>query len=152
MKKWDLEKKWTVILCVAAVSACALMICWPAIVNAAAAEVTYTQKVKCWRDGGNTAALSTTVAPGTPYILKQITMHLSAGGSGDLTVTKDAGAGAAYDTLLHTETLTTDTDWVWSTTDYAPLEWIFSKDDEIDVVYANANTKTIGIEIIVEEY
>lgn len=91
------------------------------------------------------AAIATTLAPGVPWQLESIRVHLSAaGGAGDLTATIDNGTNAAYDVLLLTQDMTAVTDLVWTPT--RPLE--FFAGDELDIAWANAGTKTYGLEIV----
>ncbi len=91
------------------------------------------------------AAIAYTLAPGKPWQLESIRVHLSAaGGAGDLTATIDHGAGAAYDINLLTEDMTTVTDLVW--TPSRPMEFLAG--DELDIAWANAGTKTYGLEIV----
>lgn len=91
------------------------------------------------------AAIATTCAPGVPWQLESVRVHLSAaGGAGSLTVTVDNGAGAAYDVLLLTQDMTAVTSLVWIPA--RPIE--FFADDEVDVAYTNANTRTYGLEIV----
>ena len=91
------------------------------------------------------AAVATTVAPGAAFRLEEVRIHLSAaGGAGNLTVTLDSGTAAAYDAVLLTQDMTSVTDFVWKPT--RPLEFT-SASDEIDVAWANSNTRTYGLEI-----
>jgi len=91
------------------------------------------------------AAISTTVAPGVAWQLESIRVHLSAaGGAGNLTATIDHGTGAPYDIVLLTQDMTTVVDLVWSPN--RPME--FLPGDELDIAWANAGTKTYGLEII----
>ena len=91
------------------------------------------------------AAIATTVAPGVPWQLESVRVHLSAaGGAGDLTITVDHSAGANYDTLLLTQDMTAVTSLIW--TPDRPIE--FLAEDEVDIAWANANTRTYGLEIV----
>lgn len=91
------------------------------------------------------AALALTVAPGKPWVLLEMRIHLSAvGGSGNLTATMDAGAAAAYDTVLFTQDMSAIADKHWQPTRPIP----FSATDELDFAWANAGTKTYGIEVV----
>jgi hypothetical protein len=90
-------------------------------------------------------AIASTLAPGKAWQLESIRLHLSAaGGAGDFTATLDHGAGAAYDLVIATQDMTTTTDYVWHTE--RPME--FDADTELDFAYANANTRTYGLEVI----
>ena len=89
-------------------------------------------------------ALATTLAPGRAFQLLEVRIHLNeAGGAGNLTATVDNNAGAAYDLNLITQDMTTIVDFVWQP-EY-PIH--FDKSDEIDFAWANAGTKTYGLEI-----
>jgi hypothetical protein len=91
------------------------------------------------------AAIAETLAPGTAWQLESIRVHLSAaGGAGDLTATINHGVAAAYDIVLLTQDMTSVTDLVWSPE--RPME--FLPDDELDIAWANAGTKTYGLEIV----
>jgi hypothetical protein len=93
-----------------------------------------------------TGAIAKTVAPGAAWRLMGLNLHLSAaGGAGNLTITSDAGAGAAYDTLLYSQDMTSITDLVLGEEDIGQN---FSATDEIDVAWANASNRTYGLEII----
>lgn len=89
------------------------------------------------------AAIAMTVAPGVQWKLIAVRLHLSAaGGAGNLTATMDSGTGAAYDTVLITEDMTSVTDY-----QYTPQNpWRF-EDDELDFAWANANGRTYGLEV-----
>ena len=92
------------------------------------------------------SAIATTVAPGRPFQLEEVRIHLSAaGGAGNLTVTMDAGAGSAYDTVLQTQDMTSVTDYVWKPT--RPIVCTHAS-DEIDIAWANTNSKTYGLTVI----
>jgi len=86
-----------------------------------------------------------TLAPGTAWQLESIRVHLSAaGGAGNLTATLDNGAGAAYDYVILTQDMTALTDLIWNPE--RPME--FSGTTELDIAWANANSRTYGIEVI----
>ena len=90
-------------------------------------------------------AIASTLAPGTAWQLESIRVHLSAvGGAGDLTATLDHGTHAVYDVVIATQDMTAVTDYVWHCE--RPME--FDADTELDIAYANANTRTYGLEII----
>ena len=90
------------------------------------------------------AALSLTVNPGRAWQFEEIRVHLSAaGGSGNLTATLDANAGAVYDAIILTQDMTTITDLV-----YAPERPIaFENGDKLVIAWANANARTYGVEV-----
>lgn len=90
------------------------------------------------------AAINETVNPGKAGQLHEFRIHLSAaGGAGDLTITLDANAGAAYDVVLLTEDMTTLTDLVWQPD--LPLQ--FDSGDKFVIAWANASTRTYGLEL-----
>lgn len=79
------------------------------------------------------------------FELVSIDIHLSAvGAAGNLTITKNSGLGAAYDTNLITQNMTSVTDLLIM---YEPGEAIFSNLDSIDFVWANASARTYGITV-----
>lgn len=91
------------------------------------------------------AAIASTLVPGVAWQLEEIRVHLSAaGGAGDLTATLDHSVGAAYDTVILTQDMTSLTDYVWHCE--RPME--FDADTELDIAWANANTRTYGLEVI----
>lgn len=91
------------------------------------------------------AAISSTLAPGVAWQLESIRVHLSAaGGAGDLTATINSTSGAVYDVVVLTQDMTSVTDLIWSPE--RPME--FLPDDELIIAWANAGTKTYGLEII----
>jgi hypothetical protein len=56
----------------------------------------------------------------------------------------DAGAGSAYDALIYSKDMTAVTDDV-----FIPAQpMTFNAADELDIAWANAGTKTYGIEVI----
>ncbi len=86
-----------------------------------------------------------TIAPERAWQLEEVRVHLSAAGGAaeDLTATMDAGAGAAYDTVILSQDMAAVADLV-----YRPERpHIFSATDELDFAYANTNTRTYGIEV-----
>jgi hypothetical protein len=90
-------------------------------------------------------AIAGNLAPGVAFRLILIRLHLSAaGGAGDLTIDVDAALGAAYDSNLVTKDMTLVKDLVYIPDD----DGLYAATDEIDVVWANAGTKTYGLEFI----
>lgn len=77
----------------------------------------------------------------------EVRIHLSAaGGAGDLTFTIDSGHGSEYDVVYLTQDMTTVTDLIW-----VPTRRIYiTPADAFEVDWANANTRTYGIEILYE--
>ena len=90
-------------------------------------------------------AIATTIAPGFKWALKEIRVHLSAaGGAGDLTATIDSGTAAAYDIVILTQDMTSVVDLI----SQLDTPMIFGEDDELDIAWANANSRTYGLEVI----
>lgn len=90
------------------------------------------------------AAISETVTPSGAFELHEARVHLSAaGGAGNLTVTLDANAGAAYDVVLLTQDMTAITDLVWQPD--RPMS--FDSGEKIVVAWANAGGKTYALEV-----
>ena len=97
--------------------------------------------------GGTAIAASLTVPASATYRLVSVTLHFSAapGTSENFTITLDAHAGAAYDTLLYSLDLSTGStiDLVWFPDEPLLLEG----GDAIDVAYINTDTGTYGLQI-----
>lgn len=90
------------------------------------------------------AAINESIDPGKAGQLHEFRIHLNAvGGAGDLTITLDAAAGAAYDTVLMTQDMTTVTDLVWQ----PDMPIYFDAGDKLVVAWANAGAKTYGYEL-----
>jgi microcystin degradation protein MlrC len=89
-------------------------------------------------------AIAKTVTPSQAAALDSIILHLSAaGGAGNLTVTLDAAAGAAYDTVLLTQDMTLVTDLLWQPD--RPIE--LDNGDSVVVAWANAAGRTYGLTV-----
>jgi len=89
-------------------------------------------------------AINTTIAPGRAFALESVSVHLNgAGGAGNLTVTVDAAAGAAYDVVLLTQDMTSVVNMHWQPE--RPIE--LSNGDKVVVAWANAGTKTYGLTV-----
>jgi hypothetical protein len=88
-----------------------------------------------------------TVPAGPHYRLVGVTCNFSAAPttSESFTITLDAKAGAAYDTLLYTinPSLLSTTDILWQPDE----EIILEPDDAIDVAYANTDANVYGVQI-----
>lgn len=101
--------------------------------------------------GAAAIATSATVPTGETYALISITVHFSAApvASEALTVTLNANAGAAYDTVLYSldPSSGSTTDIVYQPTYPLALEG----GDSIDVAFANTNTNTYGLQITLEQ-
>lgn len=117
---------------------------WEDDVRSLAALSDDAPAVKFHRETG-AVAIASTLAPSTDWQLESIRVHLSAaGGAGDLTATIDHGSNAVYDILLLTQDMTAVTDLVWHCE--RPMEFLAG--DELDIAWANANTRTYGLEIV----
>jgi hypothetical protein len=98
------------------------------------------------------AAIAATTASTKQFKLVCVTCHLSAGPttSEAFTVNLDALDGAAYDTVLKSQdlSLVAATDFV-----YIPDgDTIYEAGDQITVAYANTDTGTYGLRIVIEEF
>ena len=96
------------------------------------------------------AAIATTLAPGEAFKLLEVRVHLSAASatSENLTLTMDAQAGANYDAVILTKDLNTLTSYVYSYED----DRYFTDSDEIDVAWANSDSRTYGLEIVYQTH
>ena len=93
------------------------------------------------------AAVSTSLAPGESFRLREVRIKLSAAGTaGNLTISVDAGAGAAYDVNLLTQDMTSVTSLTW----VPDTQLQFNATDELDFAWANASTRTYGLTIYYE--
>ena len=97
--------------------------------------------------GAAAIATSMTVPAARTYRLLSVSLKFNAAPTtaGAFTVTLNANAGAAYDVVLYTvdPSATSITSLFWQ-----PDEPIYLEGgDAIDVAYANANTKTYGVQI-----
>ncbi len=108
----------------------------------AAPVVTYTT---------GSAAVNMLYAPGSDFWLESVTLNLSVAPttSQNFTIMLDAGAGAAYDTLLYSGDLSAigggTTDLLWQP------EGMFLCDstDAISVTWANSDSRTYGLRLVV---
>jgi len=90
-------------------------------------------------------AINKTLKPGKPFALKEVRIHLSgAGGAGNLTITVSNSRSSAYNHVLKTQDMTSVTDLVWQPDN--PME--FNEYDSIVVAWANASTRTYGLDIV----
>lgn len=99
--------------------------------------------------GGGPINASYAVSLGLTYQLMSVTLHLSAAPTtaGYLTITLDAEAGPEYDTIFNKVDLAAG-----STTDfvYQPDQpFYLTGGDALKVAYANANSLTYGLTVIV---
>ena len=99
--------------------------------------------------GAAAIAGSITVPASATYQLISVTMHADAAAttSENFTITLDANAGAAYDTLLYALDLSaaSTVDLLWQPD--APL--LLEGGDAVDVAFANTDTDTYGVQITV---
>jgi len=99
--------------------------------------------------GAAAIAASVTVPASDTYQLISVTMHADAAAttSENFTVTLDANAGAAYDTLLYALDLSaaSTVDLLWQPD--VPL--FLEGGDAVDVAFANSDTDTYGVQITV---
>ena len=98
----------------------------------------------------NTAAgaAAETLAPGIPFRLVHLHMECSdTTASENFTITMDNGLGAAYDAILYSTDLNGGKNLSKS---WGNEEMWFHGDAELDIAYANSNSRTWGLEIIVE--
>jgi len=91
------------------------------------------------------AALSSSLAPDTNFVLVAVKLHLSAAGGAaeSFTITTDATDGEAYDALLFSQNMNSETDVIW--VPEAPIP--FKNGDEIDFAWTNTNTRTWGLQV-----
>lgn len=87
----------------------------------------------------SSAALSTTTSYGRRFKLERIHVHASVAITETITITLDAKAGANYDTVLRTRSLSAAQDFVFEPTGQAN----FQAGDEIKVQCTNANATGI---------
>ncbi len=91
-----------------------------------------------------TGAVANTLAPKTPFRLLSADLEINTAGTTDesLTITKDSGNSAAFDTLL----LTQNTKTPAVTSLFIPFgeTYDFAAWDEIDLVWPNTENRTLG--------
>ena len=91
--------------------------------------------------------LTGTLAPKTPFRLLSIDAHVTAtpNAGEDFTITKDAGQGVLYDTVL----FSSDMGALSLTSLYNTFEGmeVFSPDDELDVLHTNSQDDDWGVTI-----
>lgn len=103
--------------------------------------------------GTDTTAISETTTPLTrPAIFASLTLHLSAAPTtaGNFVVTLDSANGAAYDTVLYSLDLASSsvTDLLLDKSD---IDTPLMPGDAIRVTYANADARTYGLQVSLEE-
>ena len=101
--------------------------------------------------GAAAIATSLTVPAGATYQLMSVSLKYNTAPttSESLTVTLNANAGAAYDTVLYTvdPSVGAVTSLLWQPDEPLYLEG----GDAVDVVYTNTDTKTYGVQITAAE-
>jgi len=91
------------------------------------------------------AAIAFSLIPGVAFQVEEVRIHLSAaGGAGDLTISLDALTGADYDAVFLTQDMTLVIDLVWQPV--RPHNFVAG--DGLAIAWANAGTKTYGLEVI----
>lgn len=95
-------------------------------------------------------AIAETLAPGVPFRLLRIEAHWSAAPttSENFTVTLDAANGATYDAVL--TSVNPSTTSATSVVNTYGEGFEFEAKDEIDIAYANTDTRTIAGRIVYE--
>jgi len=101
------------------------------------------------------AAVDHNAAPGRPFRIVGVRMHLSAAPttSENFTVALNDGTGADYDVVLYKRDLSVGsvTDLVLSGEDLSLEEGhIFKSTDSIDIDWANTDTRTYGTVLLLE--
>ena len=101
--------------------------------------------------GAAAIATSMTVPAGRTYQLLSVSCKFSAApaASENYTITLNANAGAAYDTVLYTvdPSVTSITSMIWQPDEPVYLEG----GDAVDVAFTNTDTRTYGVQITVAE-
>lgn len=99
--------------------------------------------------GAAAIATSATVPAGMHHRLVSVSVHfdIAPAAAGSLTITLNANAGAAYDTLLATHSMVGVTNYVFQPDQPVILEG----GDAVDVAYTNADSRTYGVQITMEK-
>jgi len=97
------------------------------------------------------AGLAETLAPGVPFSIKEIRLHLNTAATQEtFTATNDNGTTAdVYDLLMLSQAMSGVTD-VWAT--YQEGENRFRATEEIDFAWTNTDTATWGLEVVYVTY
>ena len=95
--------------------------------------------------GAAAIANSATVPAGMCYRLVSVSVHfgVAPAAAASMTITLNAIAGAAYDTLLDTQAMAGLTDYLWQPDD----DLVLVAGDAVDVAYVNADGRTYGCQI-----
>jgi len=103
-------------------------------------------KSRTHRASASSSTIATTLAPGYPFKLYSVRVHLAAGGAaGALTTTVDAGAGAKFDIQLDTNSMSAATSY---TKDFDPPVIFTHHNDQVDIAYANGSSAAYGVEVV----
>ena len=98
------------------------------------------------------AAVAATFDPHGPCTVLHMTYH----GSGavtteeNLTVTLDANAGAAYDTVLTSIDMNSETDT--QNVKWTPTNLVLANGDKLAIAFPNTETRTYGLQIYYKPY
>jgi hypothetical protein len=107
-------------------------------------------KVFKYSEDGTGAITATAAVPteGGFRRVVSVTMHLSGDpGAEDFTITLDADAGAAYDTLLNTQAMSGVVDFVW----FPDGEIILGPGDALDFAMTGAADEDYGLQTTMRE-
>jgi len=89
-------------------------------------------------------AIASTLTATRPLVITAVRLHLdAAGGVGNFTLTLVSATAAVYNVVLLTQDMTTTTDVFWVPDQPIPV----ANGDGVIAAYANANSKTYGLEI-----
>lgn len=107
-------------------------------------------KINISSDTGS-GAISDSIPIGDQTVRKMmsVSVHLNAAptSAGSVTVTLNNNLGAAYDLLLNTQSMIAVTDYLWQP-DYDV--WLLPG-DSLDIAYANPDSKTFGLTVLLAE-
>lgn len=95
------------------------------------------------------SALSMSVTPDGPRLIKAVLLHASAAITETLKVTIDSGNGSTYDTVIKAISLSAETDAAW----FPEGDVVVLDGDAVLVTCTNANTTgTVYATLILEKY
>ncbi|RUM43100.1 MAG: hypothetical protein DSY80_06165 [Desulfocapsa sp.] len=91
-----------------------------------------------------TGAIDSDITVSRDCYLVQVEMHLSVAPSATqaLLLTKKSGA-AIFDTVISSDDMNGETDFLWK----LPEPVIFANGDQLNIVYPNAASATVGIKV-----
>jgi len=93
-----------------------------------------------------TGAFASTLAPGVPFAIHEIRLHLSnTGAAENFTATLDSAAGAIYDAVIYSAATTGISDL-----NHHPSMPFFvaAATDEVDFALANTSNRVVGLEVV----